>query len=62
MFSDGIRPGGDLTEADGVTEARLPQRSGRKVHKVEKISAASGKHWMIFYPSLRYLMNYYRQK
>ncbi|XP_064604177.1 zinc finger FYVE domain-containing protein 9-like isoform X2 [Liolophura sinensis] len=42
MFSDGIRPGGDLTEADGVTEARLPQRSGRKVHKVERMSAASG--------------------
>ncbi len=30
MFSDGIRPGGDLTELDGSAEPRLPLRkSGR---------------------------------
>ncbi|XP_063409348.1 uncharacterized protein LOC134692743 isoform X3 [Mytilus trossulus] len=38
MFSDGIRPGGDLTELDGSDTAnRLPmRRSGRNQKKVEK--------------------------
>lgn len=38
MFSDGIRPGGDLTELDGSDTAnRLPmRRSGRSQKKVEK--------------------------
>jgi len=37
MFSDGIRPGGDLTELDGVEEARSPvQASGRRTKKVDK--------------------------
>ena len=37
MFSDGIRPGGDLTELDGPSESRIPQpRSGRRVRKVER--------------------------
>jgi len=37
MFSDGIRPGGDLTELDGVEAARSPvQSSGRRTKKVDK--------------------------
>ena len=38
MFSDGIRPGGDLTELDGVEDARSPavQSSGRRTKKVDK--------------------------
>ena len=37
MFSDGIRPGGDLTELDGSAEARVaPRRIGRVQKKVEK--------------------------
>uniref|UniRef100_A0A0A9ZF36 Zinc finger FYVE domain-containing protein 9 n=1 Tax=Lygus hesperus TaxID=30085 RepID=A0A0A9ZF36_LYGHE len=32
MFSDGIRPGGDLTELDAPSESRiLPKRSGRRL-------------------------------
>lgn len=40
IFSDGIRPGGDLTEeVDGPQEARLPpRRTGRAQKKVERIS------------------------
>ncbi|ELT98136.1 hypothetical protein CAPTEDRAFT_178790 [Capitella teleta] len=41
MFSDGIRPGGDLTELDGSSDVptRLPsQRTGRKVKVVERSS------------------------
>nr|CAD7454289.1 unnamed protein product [Timema tahoe] len=33
MFSDGIRPGGDLTELDGSAEPRLPYRQPRRVLK-----------------------------
>ena len=34
MFSDGIRPGGDLTELDGSPETRRPsRRSGSRGHK-----------------------------
>ena len=34
MFSDGIRPGGDLTELDGSPENRRPsRRSGLRGHK-----------------------------
>ena len=34
MFSDGIRPGGDLTELDGSPETRRPsRRSGLRGHK-----------------------------
>ncbi|KAK7100156.1 uncharacterized protein [Littorina saxatilis] len=37
MFSDGIRPGGDLTELDGSDQARAhPRRTGRAQKKVEK--------------------------
>lgn len=38
MFSDGIRPGGDLTELDGAEASnRLPiRRSGRSQKKVDK--------------------------
>jgi len=37
MFSDGIRPGGDLTELDGVEAARSPvQSASRKTKKVDK--------------------------
>ena len=34
MFSDGIRPGGDLTELDGQPESRKSsRRSGSRGHK-----------------------------
>lgn len=37
MFSDGIRPGGDLTELDGSDLGRLPpRRTGRVQKKVER--------------------------
>ena len=36
MFSDGIRPGGDLTELDGVDEVR--SSSGRRIKTVDKSS------------------------
>ena len=37
MFSDGIRPGGDLTELDGVESASSPvQSAGRRTKKVDK--------------------------
>jgi len=37
MFSDGIRPGGDLTELDGVEVAQSPvQPAGRRTKKVDK--------------------------
>ncbi|KAL8571467.1 hypothetical protein ACOMHN_051173 [Nucella lapillus] len=37
MFSDGIRPGGDLTELDGSDQGRIPpRRSARAQKKVEK--------------------------
>ncbi|XP_050401600.2 zinc finger FYVE domain-containing protein 9 isoform X2 [Patella vulgata] len=37
MFSDGIRPGGDLTELDGSSDTSLPfRRTGRIQKKVEK--------------------------
>jgi len=37
MFSDGIRPGGDLTELDGVESARSPtQSTSRRTKKVDK--------------------------
>lgn len=42
IFSDGIRPGGDLTELDGSNKAssRLPlRRSTRNQKRVEKSSA-----------------------
>ena len=43
MFSDGIRPGGDLTELDGSNEPRLPLRkSGRSAKKVERSSMPEG--------------------
>ena len=36
MFSDGIRPGGDLTELDGSSEIpSQPRRTGRRAKKVE---------------------------
>lgn len=40
IFSDGIRPGGDLTEeVDGPQEARFPpRRTGRAQKKVERVS------------------------
>ena len=45
MFSDGIRPGGDLTELDAQAEARFPPaRSGRKAKRVEK---AEGSYFSI---------------
>lgn len=35
MFSDGIRPGGDLTELDGSGETRMPfRRQGRLTKRV----------------------------
>ncbi|XP_064625104.1 zinc finger FYVE domain-containing protein 9-like isoform X2 [Lineus longissimus] len=38
MFSDGIRPGGDLTELDGSSEQRpLMRKTGRTAKKVERI-------------------------
>jgi hypothetical protein len=37
MFSDGIRPGGDLTELDGSSEQRpLLRKTGRIAKKVER--------------------------
>jgi len=37
MFSDGIRPGGDLTDLDGSSEIRVSSRkSGRSSKKVER--------------------------
>jgi len=39
MFSDGIRPGGDLTELDGVDTAR--SSTGRKTKTVDKTSMLS---------------------
>ena len=39
MFSDGIRPGGDLTELDGSAEVtRMPPRRSRVQKKVERHS------------------------
>ena len=35
MFSDGIRPGGDLTELDGSSRALAPARS-RRMRRVER--------------------------
>lgn len=37
MFADGIRPGGDLTETDGVSSMRLaPGHTGRRTKRVER--------------------------
>jgi len=37
MFSDGIRPGGDLTELDGAEAAHAPvQQASRRSKKVDK--------------------------
>jgi len=37
MFSDGIRPGGDLTELDGAEAARAPvQPASRRAKKLDK--------------------------
>jgi len=37
MFSDGIRPGGDLTELDGTEAAHAPaQQPSRRAKKVDK--------------------------
>ena len=41
MFSDGIRPGGDLTELDGVESASPPVQSAARRKKVDK----SGRTW-----------------
>ncbi len=44
MFSDGIRPGGDLTELDGSSGSPLPpQRQGRKLKRIQK---GRGKYWI----------------
>lgn len=46
IFSDGIRPGGDLTEIDGSNKAssRLPlRRSTRSQKRVEKSSAGESR-------------------
>ena len=41
MFSDGIRPGGDLTELDGSNEPRMPmRRSKRALRKMQQQQAA----------------------
>ncbi|XP_053395265.1 uncharacterized protein LOC128555782 isoform X2 [Mercenaria mercenaria] len=43
MFSDGIRPGGDLTELDGSSEVtRMPPRRSRVQKRVERV--AQGQH------------------
>ncbi|KAL4236306.1 Zinc finger FYVE domain-containing protein 9 [Mactra antiquata] len=43
MFSDGIRPGGDLTELDGSSEiTRMPPRRSRVQKRVERVS--QGQH------------------
>ena len=43
MFSDGIRPGGDLTELDGSPAPRtLMRKSGRSARKVERNSGSEG--------------------
>lgn len=34
MFSDGIRPGGDLTDLDGWAETRMSRKQGRQAHRV----------------------------
>ena len=40
MFSDGIRPGGDLTELDGSNVPRLPiRRSNRSVRRMQRAAA-----------------------
>ena len=38
IFSDGIRPGGDLTELDAPSQPQLPvqKTAGRKAKKLEK--------------------------
>jgi len=37
MFSDGIRPGGDLTELDGTEAVHAPvQQASRRAKKVDK--------------------------
>ena len=47
MFSDGIRPGGDLTELDGSSEiTRLPPRRTRVQKRVERVN--SGKSTSYF--------------
>ncbi|KAL1117387.1 hypothetical protein AAG570_004713 [Ranatra chinensis] len=42
MFSDGIRPGGDLTELDGAPESRLPPRRGVRRLATPPVSGGKG--------------------
>ncbi len=42
MFSDGIRPGGDLTELDESPEGRRPQRRSRGGNRRSKKASTSG--------------------
>lgn len=51
MFSDGIRPGGDLTELDGSSEvSRMPPRRSRVQKRVERVAQG-----MIFTQTLVFL-------
>lgn len=53
IFSDGIRPGGDLTELDGSNKAssRLPlRRATRNQRRVEKSSA--GNLWELLFKDI----------
>lgn len=53
IFSDGIRPGGDLTELDGSNKAssRLPlRRSTRSQKRVEKSSAGESRSFVPLLP------------
>ena len=44
IFSDGIRPGGDLTELDAPSQPQLPvqKAAGRKAKKLEKTKQNGG--------------------
>ena len=42
MFSDGIRPGGDLTELDGVSDSRIPpQQSAGGARRTKRVERSS---------------------
>ena len=60
MFSDGIRPGGDLTELDGSSEIpSQPRRTGRRAKKVEppkpgRTETLTSLPWQIVYIHVEY--------
>ena len=48
MFSDGIRPGGDLTELDGSTASKFtPRKPFRTSKKIERAGKTYTSRWII---------------